>query len=58
MSVRFGPNRSTEYPQPKLATIATTVSTTEVMSHWPWVRPTALTATTLITTMRVLTASL
>ena len=57
-SVRLGPWRSTSQPQPKLAKIATTVSSTEVISHWPCVRPTAFTATTLITTMRVLTASL
>ncbi len=57
-SVRLGPTRSTMNPQPKLARMATTVSSTEVISHWPWVSPTALTATTLITTIRVLTASL
>ncbi len=58
ISVRLGPNRSTRNPQPKLARIATTVSRIEVMSHWPWVSPTAFTATTLITTISVLTASL
>ena len=56
-NVRRGPKRSTRRPQPKLAVIATTVSSTLTIRYCCSVRPIARTATTLITTMIVLTAS-
>ena len=56
-SVRLGPKRSTRRPQPKLAVIATTVSSTVTIRYCCSVRPTTRTATTLMTTMIVLTAS-
>ena len=56
-SVRFGPIRSTSWPQPKLAATATTVRISSTMFAWLWLTPIAWTANTLMTTMTVFTGS-
>ncbi len=57
-SARFGPQRSVSHPQKKLVTIATTVSIRLNSRNWLEVMPIARTASTDMTTMSVLTASL